>query len=427
MRLPDGLNRGPVIANRFHLLVVLVGLAGSAARLEAQASSWLRVMGQGIVAGTHVDPIPGGGGLTEIRVVQPVAMLHAGTLGGHLLFTGTVNLEGQTIPNGELLPGGWGEGYDDRRHPHTYVHEAMLSGQDLLGRLDGPLRVSASVGKGFAPFGSDDPMSRPVYRYPVNHHLAQVLERAVAILGLRAGPVALEGGLFNGDEPERPGQWPRLQRFGDSWSVRGTVLPARGIEVSASRAKVHSPEHRPGAGTDAWRWHAGVRLDRPVWGGQGYALFEWARTAEAQDFFVFKSLLLETRFHRGPHAPYYRFERTDRPEDIRTTDPFRSVRPHLENSITGITRFTLHTLGYSFTFSGAGGRLEVRPFVEGTAGKVKSVGGGVFNPELFYGKRNFASLSAGVRLEWRMAGHRMGRYGGLLDSDPSVHSIHHPM
>ena len=385
------------------------------------------VMGQGIVAGSHVDPIPGGGGLTEVRLVQPVVMLRAGTFAGHLAFAGTVNLEGQTIPDGELLPGGWGEGFNDRRHPHTYMHEIMLSGLDLLGRLDGPVRVSASIGKGFAPFGSDDPMSRPVYRYPVNHHLAQILERAVAMVGIRAGPLALEGGLFNGDEPERPGQWPLLERFGDSWSARVTLLPMRGIEVSASRAKVHSPEHRPGAGTDAWRWHTGLRLDRPVWGGRGYALFEWARTAEARDFFVFKSLLFEARYEHGPHGPYYRFERTDRPEDIRTQDPFRSVRPHLENSITGVTRFTLHTLGYSFTFSGAGGRLAIRPFAEGTVGKMRSIGGGVFSPDVFYGKSNLAALSVGVRLEWRMAGHRMGRYGDLLDDGASLGSKHHSM
>ena len=51
-------------------------------------------------------------------------------------------------------------------------------------------------------------MVRPFLRYPVNHHLAQILERAVAIAAVRAGPVLAEAGLFNGDEPERPGQWP---------------------------------------------------------------------------------------------------------------------------------------------------------------------------------------------------------------------------
>ena len=36
------------------------------------------------------------------------------------------------------------------------------------------VHASLSAGKGFAPFGTDDPMSRPIFRYPVNHHLAQI-------------------------------------------------------------------------------------------------------------------------------------------------------------------------------------------------------------------------------------------------------------
>jgi hypothetical protein len=42
-------------------------------------------------------------------------------------------------------------------------------------------------------------MVRPFLRYPVNHHLAQILERAVAIAAVRAGPLLAEAGLFTGD------------------------------------------------------------------------------------------------------------------------------------------------------------------------------------------------------------------------------------
>ena len=90
------------------------------------------------------------------------------------------------MPEGELAPGMWGEGFVDRRHPHTYLHELVLAADDLLGAADGATRISLSAGKGFAPFGTDDPMVRPFLRYPVNHHLAQILERAVAIAA-RAG------------------------------------------------------------------------------------------------------------------------------------------------------------------------------------------------------------------------------------------------
>lgn len=392
--------------------LALACLAPGAAWGQGPAGATLS--GQAIAAITRVDPIPGRGGLTEARLVQPMLMLHAWALGGRLGLVGTLNLEGKTIPDGELTPGSWGEGFNDRRHPHTYVHELMLTGSDLLGRLDGATRVSLAVGKGFVPFGSDDPMSRPVFRYPVNHHLAQVLERAVLIAGVRTGPVLLEGSLFNGDEPERPGQWPLLERFGDSWSARLTLLPARGIEVSGSRAKVHSPEHRPGAGTDAWKWHAALRAERPVAGGAGYLLLEWARTEEAEGFFTFRSLLAEVRYARGPHRPYYRFEQTDRPEDMRELDLFRSVRPHLENSILGTTRFTLHTFGFGAETRLLGGRLALQPFIEATVGSARSLDGGVLTPEILYGTGRVRALSAGLRAGWGMGGHRMGRYGGLL-------------
>ncbi|HXI20229.1 MAG TPA: hypothetical protein VNH46_04050, partial [Gemmatimonadales bacterium] len=225
----------------------------------------LRIMAQAIPSATEMDPIPGGGSLGEAHLVQPIVMLQAAALGGRLRGTGTFDFEGLTMPDGVLTPGAWGEGFNDRRHPHTYVHELLLSAVDVLGRLDGGGRLSVTVGKGFAPFGSDDPMSRPVFAYPVNHHLSQILERWVAIAGYRAGPVILEAGLFDGDEPERPGQWPRFGgRFGDSWSARLTLIPLRGVELSGSRAKVHSPEHRPGAGTDAWKWHVAGRFDRAV-------------------------------------------------------------------------------------------------------------------------------------------------------------------
>lgn len=405
-------------------LLLLPALLGTP--LAAQAPVEAHLSAQAIPSVTSVDPIPGGGSQTEGRVEQPVIMLHAAAFGGHLGFTGTLNLEGLTIRQGVLLPGGWGEGYNDRRHPHTYAHELLLTGHDLLGGLDGRGVVSVTVGKGFAPYGSDDPMSRPVFRYPVNHHLAQILERAVAQVGVRQGPVALEAGLFNGDEPERPGQWPRIGgRFGDSWSARLTLVPVRGVELSGSRAKIHSPEHRPGAGTDAWKWHVAGRLDREIGPGRAYALVEWARTEEAEGFFVFRSLLGEASYGLGRHQVYYRFERSDRPEDERTLNLFRSRRPHLENSILGVTRFTLHTLGVSEGFRVARERFEIRPFVEGTVGKAKNTDGGILKPELLYGKDTIREVSVGVRLNWRMQGHRMGRYGGLLD-EPGAHgTMHH--
>jgi hypothetical protein len=332
----------------------------------------------------------------------------------------TLNLEGVTIPEGELSPGAWGEGFVDRRHPHTYVHELMLSFDDVMEDLDGPARISLAAGKGFAAFGTDDPMSRPPLRYPVNHHLAQILERAVAILGARTGPIMLEGSLFNGDEPERPGQWPRVNRFGDSWSGRLTLMPGTGLELQGSHAVVHSPEHRRGSGTNQSKWSVSARWERRVGRFPVYGLAEWARTSEANGFFVFDSFLAEGAWSVGRSRLHYRLERSERPEEERVT-PSRARRPLLENSIVGSTRWTIHTFGYGVAALPPESRARAEPFVEVSYGRVREVGGGLFDPQAFYGKTSFWALSAGVRLGLGMRMHRMGRYGVAQDTaNPSL-------
>ncbi len=66
--------------------------------------------------------------------MQPMIMAHAGAFSNRIRLVGTLNLEGLTIPDGELTLGDWGEGFIDRRHPHTYVHELMLSVRTICGR-----------------------------------------------------------------------------------------------------------------------------------------------------------------------------------------------------------------------------------------------------------------------------------------------------
>lgn len=370
---------------------------------------------QGVVAATHVDPIPGGGSLTEVRVVQPMVMLHARALGDHLVLRGTLNLEGLTIPDGALTVGAWGEGFYDRRHPHTYGHEIMVSGVDVLGSLDERTNVSLSVGKGFVPFGSDDPMSRPALAFPVNHHWSHVLERAVAIAGVRTGPLLLEGALFNGDEPDRPARWPRVARFGDSWSLRVTLFPRPWIEVAASRAAVKSPEHRDGAGPDQQKWHLSARAERAVGAGRGYAMVEWARNTEADGFFVYTTALGEASWAFDGVLGYYRFERTERPEEARTLDLFRSQRPHLENTNLGTTRWSVHTAGSRMRLPFSPPPVRLEAVVEGSYAPAASGGGGLFQPQEFYGRKALWSLTVALRIS---AGseHRMGRYGAAADA-----------
>jgi hypothetical protein len=375
-------------------------------------------MAQAIGVNDYSNPIPGGGGLSEFHVVQPVLMAVGHGFGDKLAFVATLDLEGWTMPGGELTPGAWGEGYVDRRHPHTYVHELNFSVNDILGRLDGAGKLSITLGKGFVPFGSDDPMSRPFVRYPVNHHLSQILERAVGIAQYDLGPVTVEGSLFDGDEPTSPSDWPLLRyqgkwRFGDSYSGRATIRPMRGLEIQGSAAHVASPENRPGGGPDADKISVSGRWDDMTKSGERYALVEYARTSELAGTFIYHTFLGEGMITRGRVRLSYRFERTERPEELRLFDPFRTQRPSPDNSILGISRWTLNTVHLAYDVVSPRHKLEIQPFVEGTLGKVAAVGGGIFDPVAVYGTDNVRALNIGVMVGWGMRGHRMGRYGAL--------------
>jgi len=376
----------------------------------------VHVTGQLVAAWTLFDPVPGDSAMAELRIVQPVIMAR-GVLGAWAL-RATVNLEGWTLKDGELAQGTWGEGFMDRRHPHTYAHELMLEWTRPLGAA----RVGVALGKGFVPFGTDDPMSRPPLRYPVNHHLSQILERALILAGARAGQFVAEVATFNGDEPEYPSQWPNMERFGDSWSARVTWLPLDGVESQVSVANVASPEHREGAGSEQWKWDASVRWDRPLGGTPVYGLVEWARTSELDGVFVYSSWLLEGSARLGNHRPYVRFEWTERPEEQRLLDPFRSQRPHLDNSILGITRWSVYTAGY--TLAGPRWRrLQLMPLLELSYARVTEITTGVFDPESFYGRSWIWSATIGMRLDAGLTGHRMGRYGVLSDA-PTPLPVH---
>ncbi|HET7111411.1 MAG TPA: hypothetical protein VFI41_11075 [Gemmatimonadales bacterium] len=353
-----------------------------------------------------------------MNVVAPWVMADASTFGGQLRLSGMANLEGLTIPDGVPSMGAWGEGFVDRRHPHTYLHELMLTGkQHFSGEtVNG---ASFAMGKGFAPFGSDDPMVRPFLSYPVNHHLAQILERLVAVVAVRAGPLIAEAGVFNGDEPTGPEDWPELSRFGDSWSGRLTLLPWPSLELQGSYANVNSPEHESGAGLDQAKWSTSARLERTTGLGRAYALVEWARTEEGDDVFAYRSVLAEAALHGRVAGLAYRFERTERPEEQRAGEPFRTVRPQLDNSVLGKSRWSIHTIALDAVLADDWPGLRVAPFVEVSAGRVTSLTPASFDPVAIYGRDTFWSITAGVRVGLGMRLHRMGRYGVALPEMPA--------
>lgn len=380
------------------------------ARDHARAQT-VALMAQAIPVVTRADPTAGPATLTEGYLSQPAVMAHADW--GWLRGVGTVNLEGLTLKRGELTTGGYGEGFVDRRHPHTYLHELLAGGEaSALG-----VRGSLFAGRGFAPFGSDDPMVRPFEKYPVNHHLSQILERVVAIVALRKGPVIAEAGAFNGDEPTSPSSSPDFHRFGDSWAARATLLPLAGLELSGSVARVKSPEVRGGGGLDQRKQSLVARFDRRDAASWRYAMVEWAHTNERDRGITttrLGSLLGEAAGCRAGVIAAARVERTDRPEEEQLADPFRTPRPSVDLTNLGVSRWTTYTVSLSSRPLSAGW-VSGRPFVE--IARVFAEPGdppGVFDAERRYGSSHMWMLTAGIRLRAGSSHGRMGRYGVAL-------------
>ncbi|HEX3159918.1 MAG TPA: hypothetical protein VHQ45_15475 [Gemmatimonadaceae bacterium] len=382
---------------------------------DDRARSW-QVGAQAIAMATRMAPAYRGETYVEGYVTQPALMAHWNTLRGRLALTGTLNLEALTLRGGELNGGISGEGFVDRRHPHTFVHELVASSAVSAGGW----RASLTAGKGVVAFGTDDPMSRPFAKFPANHHLAQILERWVAVGGVRHRWAMLEGTLFNGDEPTGPWSWPTAGNFGDSWAARATLLPAPGVELSASTARVSSPEQPTGGGLDQRKQSVAARV-APVGAGGlpvRYLLVEYARTddlADGRRVFRYESVLAEAMATVRRLELAARWEQTSRPEEERLADPFRSPRPHSDLNVIGITRWQIATV-HASTSVALGRYARARPFVEAAWLHARPlVRAAVFVPATFYGDDRQWSLSLGVRLDAGALHARMGRYGVAAD------------
>lgn len=368
-----------------------------------------------IALATRAQPAALGRTVTEGYLTQPMLFGNVQLSGGRLQALATLNLEGATLRRGEINPGGYGEGYIDRRHPHTYLHEVMLGAMTTRGRAG----ASLFAGKGVVPFGSDDPMVRPFVKYPVNHHLAQVMERVMVVGALRLAPVTVEIARFNGDEPEGPSDWPNGGRAMDSWTSRLTVALPASLELSASAARVQSPEFASGQGLDQRKEAASLRFVRPG-SALRYALVEWGQTREGNarkvDIFRFSSYLAEGMWSLKRVEIGARVERTERPEEDRLDDPYRSVRPLLDFNILGRTRWDIITLNVGAP-SVRWGALQLTPFAEGAWLRPRAMAHPTaLDPEIFFDAPQLWMWSAGIRLHTGTMRERFGRYGAAMKS-----------
>ena len=405
------------------IICVHAALALGSTEVPAQeAATSLSVGAHAIGLLTRATATPQGRTLTEAYLTQPI--ISAAAAAGWFQATGMLNLEGLTLRRGELDLGEWGEGYVDRRHPHAYLHELMMG----VATPSVPFAASLYAGRGFVPFGSDDPMSRPFVAYPVDHHLSQVLERLVVIAAVRARVLLIEAAAFDGDEPLDPATPQLARRFGDSWSFRGTLSPRLAslgtAELSASYANVKSPEYREGQGMDQRKAHASLRIDA---NGRftRYALFEIARTTDVdrgRPLYTFNAALAEGAVCRGRAGLAFRLERSDRPEEERLLDLFRSARPATDLSILGITQWTTLSAALALpplSLSGA----HAAPFVEVAQIRADRTTAALFDPVRFYGSDHMWRTSLGLRFGVGRDHLRDGRYGvAAMTPSSSMHS-----
>jgi hypothetical protein len=352
----------------------------------------------------------------KLYLTQPAIMADVLSPGSRFALRMTLNFEGLTQRDGETSYGAWGEGFIDSRHPHTLLHELMLS----VNVWDAPGgSLSLSAGKGFAPYGTDDPMSRPPVKYPSNHHLSQILERwtANAQFLSRAG-TSIEVGVFGGAEPTGPYDFENIRSFGDSWSVRlaqrfGGFGASAAWEGSASYANVRQTGH---GGSDRTELaNVALRHERAYDFGNVYALAEGSRSWPEHGKGYF-SLLGESGvalWRSFRHQPYYRIELATRPEYVRRGLPGMQgyFRYFHHESAVGATRWLINTVGYEYRASDL--PVSVRPYVELAYDAIRRERGPV-GPHALYGKSTLLNVSFGMRLFFGGGAMRMGSYG-LLD------------
>jgi hypothetical protein len=373
-------------------------------------SSRFSLGGMGTGVYSRANPGPLKSLISEAYLTQPMLVATWRPLGQRLVAYSTLNAEGATLDRGEINPGVYGEGYVDRRHPHTWLHELMVGTRGTAG----PARWTLFAGKGFVPYGTDDPMVRPFVKYPVNHHHAQLLERAMITGGLAWRGVTVEAARFNGDEPESTTDWPNMDRAFDSWASRLTLRPIGGLELSGSIARVESPEFAAGFGLDQRKEAASVRYAPRDDRRARYVLVEYASTREYSggvQAFDFDTWLGEgSTAITGGWTVAARIERTIRPEEERTNSFFRTVRPMHDFNIIGRTRWTNATV--HAIHEGASWRsVRGRPFVEvGYHVPRATQRPTALDPVELFGARSIWMMSAGLRFHAGTMRSRFGRY-----------------
>jgi hypothetical protein len=198
-----------------------------------------------------------------------------------------------------------------------------------------------------------------------------------------------------------------------------TFVPWPQGEFQTSYARVKSPENPAGGGADQRKHSASIRLEDVQ--HSGYALFEWARTGDyvgSTRTFSFTSLLAETSARYDRISGALRFENTERPDEQRLLDEFRTPVPSTDLSIAGRSRWTIISARIAANVLNARS-FTIEPFAEAGRAKVSpTLRPSGFDPRQFYGSDRIWSVSVGARLAFGMSHMRMGRYGVAIAEKP---------
>lgn len=208
-------------------------------------------MQDGVVFGTFTRQ-GGGRGESEFRSQNwwmGMATRQAGR--GRLTLTSMLSLEPATVGQrgyAEIFQ--VGETYNnlplvDRQHPHDFLMQLAAIYRLPLGERAGLTIAAAPVGE--AALGPVAFMHRassaenPVA--PLSHHTFDSTHIAMGVvtLGLDAGPLTLEGSVFQGREPDEE-RWDLMDPGPlDSWSARAWFRPGR-WEFQISHGFLNEPE-----------------------------------------------------------------------------------------------------------------------------------------------------------------------------------------
>ena len=111
-------------------------------------------------------------------------------------------------------------------------------------------------------------------------------------------------------------------------------------------------------------------------------------------------------------------ERTERPDEQRLADPFRTPIPATDLSIAGRSRWTIVTARAAVSLVNAKA-FTIEPFAEVARAHVsETLRPSGFDPRQFYGSDRIWSVSLGAKLALGMSHMRMGRYGVAIPQKP---------